>query len=137
MLGANTDVSTMNLIVERYRHWRDLNPEGELKTFVVGFIKSRYESSGESSDARWSRKKKANRALEPYIRQLNHDGDTSLLALLGAISEAERFPVKPGRVMRKVYRKNQDIPSYIFGGYGISDLDECFRVAGRECRKGT
>ena len=60
-----------------------------------------------------------------------------LLALLGAISEAESFPVKPGRIMRKVYRKNQDIPSYIFGGYGVSDLDECFRVAGRECRKGT
>jgi len=137
MLGAKTDVATMNLIVEKYRHWRDLNPDGEVKTFVIGFIKSRYESSGESSDARWSRKKKATQALDPYIRKLNHDGDTSLLALLGAISEAEGFIVKPGRIMRNVYRKNQDIPSYVFGGYGISDLDECFRVAGREFRGGS
>lgn len=136
MLGAKTDVATMTLIVERYRQWRDLNPDGDLNSFVVTFIKSRYESSGDACDARWSKKKKATRALDPYIRKLNHDGDTSLLALLGAISEAESFTVKPGRVMRKVYSKNQDIPSYIFGGFGISDLDECFRVAGRKCRNG-
>ena len=137
MLGAKTDVSTMNLIVREYRLWRAQNPNRGLRAFIVGFILKRYETTARSSETQRLQKRTATRALVPYIRKLNHDGDFSLLALLGAISEAESFAVRPGRVMRKVYRKNQDIPSYVFGGYGISDLEESFRVAGQEFRKGT
>lgn len=137
MLGATTDVSTMNLIVREYRLWRDQNPNKELRIFIAGFILKRYETTVRSSEILGLQKRTATRALAPYIRMLNHDGDVSLLALLGAISEAERFTVKPGRIMRRVYRKNQDIPSYIFGGFGVPDLEESFQAAGQEFRKGT
>ncbi len=129
MLGLRTDVMTMNLIVSKYRLWLNRHPSAELNAFIADFIEKRYGNSIGSTRVHRFQASTARRAVGAYRPRLNHDGDPSLLALLGALSEAEGFGVRPAAVIRRVYYKNQDIPSYIFGGFGIDNLDEAFATA--------
>lgn len=134
IFGLRTDVLTMNLIVSQYRRWQKQRPEDELSLFIAEFIEERYDVSNDDGGRSRTRASRANRALEFYVQRLNHDQDFSLLALLGALSEAEGFAVRPGAVVKRVYSKNQDIPSYIFGGFGIDDLEKSFTAAGNDFR---
>ena len=135
MLDLRSDVSTMKQIVERYRLWRPRNPETELKAFSEEFIRKRYGTSIGSTRQDRLQAAFARRALDFYVHRLDPDGDHSLLAVLGALSEAEGFSVRPIIVMRRVYHcRNDDIPTYIFGGYGIENLDQAFRAAKQDLR---
>ena len=132
MLGLRTDVRTMNRIIADYRNWLDANPDAELRAFLDEFIRRRYACFENSPEVKQKQESTAQLALDCFITHLNHDGDSSLLALLGALSQTEGFFVNPKTVMRRTYSGNQDIPSYIFGGYGISNLQESYRAAAQQ-----
>jgi hypothetical protein len=129
MLGLRTDVMTMNLIVSKYRLWHHRHPGAELNAFFADFIDKRYGSSIGCTRVDRFQASTARRALAAYGPRLNHDGDPSLLALLGALAEAEGFGVRPAVVVKRVYSRNQDIPSYILGGFGIDNLGQAFAAA--------
>lgn len=124
------DVSTMVHIRRSFRRWRNLNATGTIEEFASWLIGFRYSLPGYDPLQSEIQRQIALLALPIYARHLNADGSVSFMAILGALSEAERFTVEPGVVMRKaVGWKNRDLFGVVVGGAGVPDLARAFRAA--------
>ena len=129
------DVSTMKHILKVYKNWKNANADSDIADFAEWFLEFRYTLRGFNREDSAIRRRLAELALPIYSKHLNADGHVSLLSLLCAISEAERFIVDPGHVFRKVRRRRRGIGSRDFGGAGVADLDEAISTAGKDFKE--
>ena len=131
MIALRADVSTMKNIIRFFRRFQKTGGT-DLPAFAEQFLRQRYTQPGferERSELMYSI---SLMALPFYAEELNADHSTSLLAILGALSEAERFVIDPGIVMRKAAGwKNRDLWGQIVGGAGIADLRAALSEAER------
>lgn len=131
-----TDVSAMKNIIQQYRAWsphlNSFEKEQKLDIFCIEFIDRHFALPVESEQKRQIMTMIAKLALPEYSAEMNHDGSCSILALLGAISEAERFTVDLGIVMNKCFKLClPDITGKTLGGVGIVNAQEAFANAER------
>lgn len=90
-----SDVSTMKNILKLFTRWsREQNSE-DIAEFADWFFGFRFGLPGFDPEQSQVREQIARLALPFYSARTNVDGRPSLLAVLGAISEAERFVVDP------------------------------------------
>lgn len=103
-----------------------------LGIFCKEFIRNHFSAPVESEEKREIMRTIALIALPEYSAEMNHDGSPSILALLGALSEAERFSVDLGKVMKKCFPLClPDITGRTLGGVGIVNAQQAFANAER------
>lgn len=136
MFSTRSDVSTIKNIIFNYRRWRKtVGPDPSLDAFADWFLEMRYNLPGFDREQSAVQLLIARFALPFYRDELNADHSVSLLAILGAVSEAERFQIDPDLVMRKVGWRNHDLFGRELGGAGIAFLQEALGTAERKFRE--
>jgi len=131
-----TDVSAMKNIIRQFKAWSPyLNPlqkEEQVGIFCREFIDHHFSLPVQSEEQRRMMRAVAMLALTEYSAEMNHDGSPSILALLGALSEAERFSVDLGIVMKNCFKLClPDITGRTLGGVGIVNAPQAFANAER------
>lgn len=131
MFGLRADVGTMKNIVRFFRRYQK-NGGDDLAEFAEQYLQQRYSMPGFDRERSELMHQVAVVALRFYCEELNADGSVSLLAILGAVSEAERFVIDPGIVMRKAAGwKNRDLWGTTIGAAGIADVPAALQRAER------
>ena len=99
-----------------------------MEVFAEAFLEHRYSLPGFNREQSMSQLAAARFALPFFAEEINSDGSVSLLAILGAVAEAERFAVDPALVLRKAVglRKSLSLDSRTVGGAGVADLQTAF-----------
>lgn len=125
------DVSTMKFIIKAFNAWQPpnsrLSKSDQLEAFCEAYINHRFSLPVQSEEKRAALRVIALMALEEFYEEVNFDGSPSLLALLGAISTAERFEVDPTLVARKCSGLFVgEISGRTLGGVGIENISEAF-----------
>lgn len=131
MISLRGDVGAMKAIIKAYERWQPLNshlPESEaVALFASEWLTHRFSVPIGPAEKREAMHAIAQIAFPEFCEELNSDGTPSLLALLGAVCEAERIIVDPTIVARKcqkLYRGK--ISGKTLGGVGIPDVTTAF-----------
>lgn len=131
-----SDVSTMKNIIKLFREWQRHYPHHTVADYAACFLDQRYNLPGFDREQSLLQRQVAFLALPFYSQELNADQSPSLLAILGAVSEAERFLVDPGLVFRKALGwRHRDLYGPLLGGAGIADLSEALQKAERRFKE--
>lgn len=136
MLSLRGDVGGMKAIIKAYNRWIPYNshiPESEaVGMFANQWLDARYSAPIGPQEKREIMRLLADIAFPEYCAEINSDGTPSLLALLGAVSEAERVIVDPTIVARKCQKLFQgNISGKTLGGVGIADISIAFSNGAR------
>lgn len=131
MFRIRSDVSTLKNIVKSFELWHRQAPDGSMGAFATAFLDHRYSLPGFNRELSQAQLAAAQFALPFFAREINADSSISLLAVLGAVAEAERFVVDPGLAIRKAigWRMSPYLDSRTVGGAGVADLNAAFKRA--------
>ncbi len=125
------DVSGMKTVIRAYLAWpfrHSFSENERVGVFAEQFLATRFSVPVGSAESRQTMHAIALIAFPEFCEELNHDGTPSLLALLGAVCEAERIVIDPGIVARGCRKYFTDeISGKILGGMGVADIDQAFR----------
>lgn len=125
------DVSGMKAIIRAYRGWshrHSISESERVRVFSEHWLSARFSAPVGSAESRDLMHAIALIVFPGFCEELDHDGTPSLLALLGAVCEAERVVIDPGIVARGCKKHfGDEISGKILGGVGVADIDQAFR----------
>lgn len=119
----------MEHIVDIYHGWHTANPAGTLADFAPWFLSFRYSLPGFDPETSAAQRSMAELALSIYSEMLSSDGQPTLLAVLGAVSESERFKVDVEEILS--HWRHSELPGPILEGDGVEDIGAAFEEAER------